>query len=247
MRFSFEGGGCFPTGRHYPGIAHLLRLEVAGLCDEFDATTAMTDLPVVGIDTETTGREPGVDRIVEVACVIWRGGQIVDSHGWLINPGRPIPEEAKAVHGISDDDVREKPTFPQLAGEIAKTMHGCVPLAYNAEFDRRFLRAEFIESGITLDEAPPAIRSSVEWLDPLVWARHLQREEKSKALGEVAARLGIEIGRAHRATDDAAAALKVYGEFLKDPRVPDTYGAFIQEQKRLGKELEEERRMWRRG
>lgn len=245
MRAGADGGGCFPTGRHYPGIAHLLRVVAAGLADEFSSETPMADVAVVAIDTETTGRDPAVDRIVEIACVVHRNGATVDRRVWLVNPGRPIPKEAFDVHGISDDDVRDKPDFSGIVDELLDTLAGTVPLAYNAEFDRAFLMAELERSGHVAGELPPACRKGIEWLDPLVWARELQKYEKSKALGEVCARLGIEIAQAHRATDDAEAALAVLSAFSADARVPKTYGAFIQEQRRLGRQFEEERARWR--
>ena len=245
MRAGADGGGCFPTGRHYPGIAHLLRIVAAGLADEFSGETPMSDVAMVAIDTETTGRDPALDRIVEVACVVYRGGQTVDRHVWLVNPGRPIPKEAFDIHGISDDDVRDKPEFAAIVDELLDALAGTVPLAYNAEFDRNFLVAELQRSGPARSDMPPAFRKGVEWIDPLVWARELQRYEKSKALGEVCARLGIEIAQAHRATDDAEAALAVLSAFSTDTRVPKTYGAFIQEQRRLARQFEEERARWR--
>ena len=82
---------------------------------------------------------------------------------------------------------------------------------------------------------PPAARKGVAWIDPLVWARELQKLEKSRALGEVCARLGIELSRAHRAADDAEATLRVLSIFTADVRVPKTYGAFIAEQRRLAR------------
>ncbi|MGH7270538.1 MAG: 3'-5' exonuclease, partial [Polyangiaceae bacterium] len=57
--------GCFPTGRHYPGIAHLLRADIRGLIQEFAADTLWADLPIALIDVETTGMDASVDRIVE--------------------------------------------------------------------------------------------------------------------------------------------------------------------------------------
>jgi DNA polymerase-3 subunit epsilon len=62
----------------------------------------------------------------------------------------------------------------------------------------------------------------------------------------VAERLGIALDQAHRATDDAAAALEVLYKFADDPRVPKTYAAFVQEQRRLDREQEQARRFWRR-
>ncbi len=245
MRAGADGGGCFPTGRHYPGIAHLLRVVAAGLADEFAGETPMAGLALVALDTETTGRDPSVDRIVEIACVLRGPDGALERHEWLVNPGQPIPKEAFDVHGISDDDVRDKPDFAGIAGELLQVLAGAVPLAYNAEFDRNFLLAELERSGHQARELPPACRKGVEWVDPLVWARELQRYEKSKALGEVCARLGIEIAQAHRATDDAEAALAVLSAFANDTRVPKNYAAFIQEQRRLARQQDEERARWR--
>ena len=53
----------------------------------------------------------------------------------LVNPGRPIPQEATDVHKITDDDVKDAPTFEGVAAEVAAMLAGCVPAAYNAAFD----------------------------------------------------------------------------------------------------------------
>jgi DNA polymerase-3 subunit epsilon len=245
MRTNHDGGGCFPTGRHYPGIAHLLRVAAAGTIEEIDGATTTADLPMVSIDVETTGRDPGSDRIVEIACVAWRDGRLEGRFSWLVNPGRSIPAEAIEVHGISDADVQDKPAFEAIVPELIEALQGRVPIAYNAEFDRNFLIAELGRASVVLDRPPPATRKGVEWIDPLIWARELQKEAKGKSLGEVAERLGINIERAHRATDDAEAALYVLQKFLDDPKVPKTYAAFLQEQRRLGRIFTEERQHWR--
>ncbi len=120
-----------------------------------------------------------------------------------------------------------------------------MPLAYNAEYDRKVLAAELSRAGIAPQSLPPALRRNVEWIDPLIWAREIQRAEKSRALSEVAQRLGIPLEHAHRATDDAEATLHVFSAFRRDPRVPRTYGALVQEQRRLSRLFDEERKVWR--
>jgi DNA polymerase-3 subunit epsilon len=236
--------GCFPTGRHYPGIAHLLRVAASGLAEGFTGDQAVAELPIVAIDTETTGRDPTTDRVVEVACVRWEKGAITLRKSWLVNPGRPIPKEAFDVHGISDDAVKDAPAFASILPELLEALAGAVPLAYNAEFDRKQLMAELgrISAPPT---PPPAFHKNADWIDPLVWARELQRLEKSRALGEVAARLGIELVQAHRATGDAEAALNVFLKFQEDSRLPKTYAAFLNEQRRLARAFENERVRWR--
>jgi DNA polymerase-3 subunit epsilon len=239
------GGGCFPTGRHYPGIAHLIRVAAVGVAEEWAAGLSMHDLPLVCVDTETTGRDPAVDRVIEIGCVFFEGGGVTRRKSWLINPECLIPAEATAVHGIKDEDVRDAPRFEEIAGELLETLVGAVPVAYNAQFDRDFLMAELGRVERAALALPPAFRKGVEWLDPLVWARELQKDEKSKSLGEVCERLGIQLVRAHRATDDAEAAVLVLAAFAGDIRVPKTYAAFLQEQRRLGRIFEEERVRWR--
>lgn len=244
MRASADAGGCFPTGRHYPGIAHLVRAQARGTAQEYAVDTAMSDLPFVAVDVEATGLDPNEDRVIEVACVVFARGQ-VERHGWLVNPGRPISEESRAVHNISDDDVRDAPSFAQVAPEILAVMSRGVPLAYNADFDRAFLLAEFGRvAGLDRGDVP-ALRKGVDWLDPLVWARELQQSEKSKALSLVAERLGIEAGTAHRAVDDAHTAGRVLYAFFGDSRVPSSYAAFVQEQRRLRRVHKDERQFWR--
>jgi DNA polymerase-3 subunit epsilon len=236
--------GCSPTGRHYPGIAHLLRVAALGLAEGFAGDHLVADLPIVAIDTETTGRDPATDRVVEVACVRWERGEITLRKSWLVNPGRPIPKEAFDVHGISDDAVKDAPGFAAILPELLEAMTGAIPLAYNAEFDRKQLTSEL--GRLPAPAAPPpAFQKNVEWIDPLVWARELQKLEKSRALAEVSARLGIEHAEAHRATSDAEAALKVFVKFQDDSRLPKNYGAFLNEQRRLARAFETERVRWR--
>ncbi len=256
MRASLtDGCGCFPTGRHYAGIAHLLRAVVRGLADELGTAEApWLDIPVALLDVETTGRDPSSDRVVEIGIAVGRGGDVIARYNWLINPGVPIPDEAQKIHGISDDQVKDSPRFEAIAHEVAAALSSCIPAAYNAAFDRAFLHAEFARAALLAGQAMgatgartdvPAMRRDIEWIDPLVWAREIQREEKSKALGEVAARLGVKLETAHRAMDDAEAALLVFYKLAKDMRVPRAYGAVVREQRRLALLQQDERRFWR--
>lgn len=246
MRPVADDTSCFPTGRHYPGIAHLMRIVAQGLVKEFDGEEEVSGLTLVSIDTETTGKDPEQDRIVEIAAVVWKAGQIVGRHVWLVNPGCPIPQEAIDVHGIQNSDVAEQPSFVELTTEILAVLAGAVPVAYNADFDRRLLLRELAPSPLARDSLPPAARQGVEWIDPLVWARELQAEEKSRSLSNVAERVGAASGRAHRALADAEACLAILERFLGDARVPKKYGAFIQEQRRLKRVFREGQARWRR-
>jgi len=239
MRAALDACGCFPTGRHYAGIAHLLRTLTRGLLEEHPADAPWAELPIALIDVETTGKDASVDRVVEVGIALSRGGQIVDRKNWLVNPGIPIPKEASDIHKITDEDVKDAPRFEAIAAELTAALAGCIPGAYNAPFDKAFITNELARAGQSL-------RKDIEWLDPLVWAREVQQGERSRALGEVAARLGIALENAHRAADDAEAALRVLLTLGRDPRLPTAYGALVQEQRRLAMAQADERRLrWR--
>lgn len=242
-RWVADGCGCFPTGRNYPGIAHLLKVGVRGLAEGFAADAPWEELEIALLDVETTGRDASVDRVVEVGIVFRRGSEFV-KHNWLIDPGIPIPAEVTAVHHITDDMVRGKPRFEAVAHEIADVLRGRIPAAYNAPFDRAFMMNEF--SRVKYDTTGiPALTRDVEWIDPLIWARDIQSNERSRSLGDVAARLGISLENAHRAQDDAEAALRVLYALGRDPRVPHGYGAFVLEQRRIGQLQADARRRWR--
>jgi len=203
------------------------------------------DLPIAMLDTETTGRDPERDRIVEIGIVVGRAGQVIRRENWLVNPGIPIPAEASEVHGIRDEDVKDQKTFAEIAFEVAKALEGTVPAAYNASFDRAFVVSEIARSGLVVSALPSCLRPGIDWIDPLVWAREVQKYEKGKKLGEVAARLGVALENAHRASDDAEAALRVLYAFAEDTRLPRIYGAFVQEQRRLARTQEDDFRVWR--
>ncbi len=242
-----ESCGCFPTGRHYPGIAHLLSVEAVGVAHGFDADGAWLDHPIAFIDTETTGLDPKTERIIELGIVLGRGGEIVARHNWLVNPGIPIPRESTEVHGIRDEDVADKPSFKEILPEVLACLGDAVAGAYNAGFDRGFVLAEVARAGGPILNGPPALEEGVDWLDPLVFAREMWKGQgESRALAAVAERLGIALERAHRATDDAEAALRVFYAMAPDARLPKSYGALVREQRRLARQQQEAQRFWRK-
>jgi DNA polymerase-3 subunit epsilon len=218
------------------------------LLPELAGDASFQDLVIAMIDVETTGRDPSTDRVVEVGVALARGGEVVERFSWRVNPGCPIPKEASDVHHITDADVKDCPPFAAIAVELTERLSGAIPSAYNAAFDKAFLVSELGRAAGSTADLPPAFRREVDWLDPLVWAREIQAEERSRSLGEVAARLGVSLENAHSAEADADAALRVLLALLRDPRVPATYGAFLQRQRQLSNEQADERRLrWRAG
>jgi DNA polymerase-3 subunit epsilon len=243
---SFDVCGCFPTGRHYPGIADILSLslgQVEGLWPGFAPQAPWLELPLAVIDFETTGFDDQLDRVVEVGVVCFSAGEVSARHSWLLNPDMPIPESAIAVHGITDAMVADAPRFWQIAEELRGALVGHLPVAYNATFDRRFMHTEMRRAGV-LTDLPPAVDPQVTWVDPLVWVRELMVDEKSKRLGDVCETLGIPLSDAHRAWADAEAAGHVL--LALAARMPRSYAELIRIQDQYAAHQEVELADWRR-
>lgn len=103
--------------------------------------------PIAFLDLETTGIKVATDRIVEICMLRVLPDGTTRIRTFRINPEIPIPPEVTAIHGISDEDVRDCPTFRQLAGEIAAFLENCDLAGYNSNhFDIPLLAEEFLRA-----------------------------------------------------------------------------------------------------
>ena len=113
--------------------------------------------PLLFFDIESTGLNVACDRIVEISLVkVSPGGpgqpNDVEVKTRRLNPTIPITPGAQAVHGISDEDVKDCPTFKQVAKSLAKLMEGCDIAGYNSlKFDIPMLAEEFLRAGVDFD------------------------------------------------------------------------------------------------
>jgi DNA polymerase-3 subunit epsilon len=108
--------------------------------------------PLAIIDLETTGISLSNDRIVELAIVRLSPDGTRQVKRRLINPEMPIPKQASDVHGITDDMVKDAPTFKQLANEIKQYLDNCDLGGYNSNrFDIPLLMEELLRAGMELD------------------------------------------------------------------------------------------------
>lgn len=108
--------------------------------------------PIIFFDLETTGTDHAKDRIVELAFVKLLPDGRRDTYKKRINPGVPIPAETTAIHGISDDDVKDAPLFKQIAHNLYDWMRGCDLGGYSSsKFDLPLLAEEFLRVGINVD------------------------------------------------------------------------------------------------
>ena len=91
------------------------------------------------VDVETTGFNPHSDQVVEVACLLLDGRTRRARLTTLVNPGRPIPPYASAIHGITNADTANAPALADLAPTLQRLCAGAVVVAHNARFDLGFL------------------------------------------------------------------------------------------------------------
>lgn len=108
--------------------------------------------PIVFFDLETTGVDTATDRIVEISLVKIDVDGTKSVKTRRINPEMPIPAAATAVHGITDEDVKDEPTFRQIARSLAQYIEGCDFGGFNSNrFDLPMLVEEFMRAGVDVD------------------------------------------------------------------------------------------------
>lgn len=108
--------------------------------------------PIVFFDIESTGLDIAKDRIVEISAVKVLPDGTEEIKTKRINPTIPISPEAQAVHGISNEDVKDCPVFKQIARSLAQWMEGCDIGGYNSiKFDIPLLAEEFLRAGVDFD------------------------------------------------------------------------------------------------
>lgn len=170
----------------------------------------------VFVDTETTGVNAGRDRITEIAIITVEQGKVVSEWSSLVNPQMPIPDYIQSFTGISNEMVRDAPTFAMLCEEVLGRLEGNVFVAHNARFDYGFLKNEFRRCGVHY-------RSPV--LCTVKLSRSLFPQYRRHNLDSIMERHGIRCDSRHRALGDARVLLEflhsVYNT-LEHPLIEET-------------------------
>lgn len=157
--------------------------------------------PVCFFDLETTGTNITQDRIIEIAVIRIQtnGEQLTRSH--RLNPTIPIPPEAAAIHGITDEDVKNLPTFKEVAREYAKLFEGADLAGFNImRFDLPLLVEEFLRAGVEFDYTRKKIIDA---------QRIFHLMEKRTLSAAYRFYTGRELKEAHSAEADTAASMEV--------------------------------------
>jgi DNA polymerase III subunit epsilon len=108
--------------------------------------------PIVFIDLETTGVNLATDRVIEIAIIKISPDKEKQVKHKIVNPQIPIPKIASEIHGITDDHVKDAPTFKEVANELKQFIDNSDLSGYNSNrFDIPLLMEEFLRAGISLD------------------------------------------------------------------------------------------------
>ncbi|MEU8586171.1 3'-5' exonuclease [Streptomyces sp. NPDC048664] len=172
--------------------------------------------PLAAFDTETTGVDVETDRIVSAAVVVQDAPGTRPRVGrWLVNPGVPVPAEATAVHGLTEEHLQRNGRWPSpVMEEIARELGDQAALGrplvvMNAPFDLTLLDRELRRHrASSLERWFPS--EPLRVLDPRVLDKHLDRYRKGRrTLTDLCAHYGVALEGAHDAAADALASLEL--------------------------------------
>lgn len=171
--------------------------------------------PIIIFDLETTGLDLVSDRIIQLSYIKVHPDGTEERENILINPGRTIPKEVVALTGISDDDVKNAPTFKSVSASLYEKFKGCDFAGFNSNhFDVPLLAEEFLRAGIDFDF------SKCRLIDAQTIFHKMERRNLSAAYKFYCGRKMEDDFSAHRADQDAEATYRVLmGELDKyDPQ-----------------------------
>lgn len=159
------------------------------------------------IDIETTGGNFHKEAITEIAILITDGETLVDSWSTLVNPGRNIPWEISRLTGITNEMVKNAPSFPMVARRIVEMTEDCIVVGHNVSFDYSFIRENFRRLGYHYRR---------DTLCTLRMGRKAFPGLPSYSLGRLCHSLGIMVNDRHRAEGDATATLELFMKILSE-------------------------------
>jgi DNA polymerase III epsilon subunit family exonuclease len=175
----------------------------SSVLDFVDAFDAGKELVVV--DVETTGTDPKMADLVEIAAVKVKGGKITDRWATLVNPGRPII--GHQMHGITDADVKKAPSPADAARQAVKFIGDSPVVGHSVGFDLGFIEAA-LGDGTRFEPG--------RYFDTLTIAREGYPDLENYKLPTLSAFFGIELAQSHRAGPDAEATANLLLWFGRD-------------------------------
>lgn len=163
--------------------------------------------PLVIFDLETTGLSVNLDRIIEIAYLKIRPAGTTLKGGWLLNPEMKIPAEASAIHGLTDEKVKDQPTFKAKAQELWGIFNDCSYGGFNVmTFDLPLLKREFLRAGKDFDYSRAKI------IDSKIIFHYMEQRTLSAAYKFYCRK---EHSEAHNALADVEATAKILTKQLE--------------------------------
>lgn len=160
--------------------------------------------PLVVFDLETTGLDLAKDRIIQISYIKVDVDGTEHPQNYFVNPEKPIPEIVQQLTSITDEMVKDAPTFKQLSGKLLEEFSGCDFAGFNSnKFDVPLLAEEFLRSGIDFDF------SKVRLIDASIIFRKMERRNLAAAYKFYTGRKMEEDFQAHLADQDTAATWAV--------------------------------------
>lgn len=171
--------------------------------------------PIVFFDLETTGVSVTQDHIIELSATKFHPNGHQEKINCLMNPGIPIPPEASAVHGFTDQLVKEKPRFEEFASSLYDFFKDCDLAGFNiANFDVPLLAEEFSHSGLN-----PPFDGTTKILDGLKVFHHFEKRDLTAAYRFYC---GKSLENAHSADADVAATIEILNGQIKHYTLPNS-------------------------
>ncbi len=182
-----------------------------------DAKASLKDEFIV-FDIETTGTSFGVDRITEIAAVIFKEGNIIEEFQTFCNPEKEISVKIQNLTGITNEMVADAPKEAEAVRMFLEFCGGRIVVAHNAAFDTGFISAACKRNGIEYN---------LSHIDTIPLCRKFYPDIKNSRLNTVAQHLGYGDFRHHRAIDDTRVLSAIFGDLLKrlaEAGITDTDG-----------------------
>lgn len=199
---------------HPPDLEHDLELhETPPPPPALRPELALSELPVLVLDTETTGLDTASDRVISIGAVRLHGGRLYPalSLDCLVNPGIAIPARSTAVHGITDAMVQDAADFTGCYPRVRALLDGTVLAGHNISFDAALLRAECRRAGLEWPDPP--------LLDTLLLAGALDPELSSLRLEDLADHFAVDVHGRHTALGDCLVTAALFQRLL--PRLEE--------------------------
>ncbi|GBG95096.1 ATP-dependent helicase [Ligilactobacillus salitolerans] len=181
------------------------------------------------VDLETTGTAiNGTNRIIQFSCAFIENQQVVNEFSTLVDPKQPIPAEISHLTGIFDRDVKEAPSFEEVAGTIYALLQNTIFVAHNIAFDYNFLNSELTRVGY------PEL--GLKGIDTVQLAQVVLPTLPSYRLSDISRVLHLEHERPHNAASDAQTTAELFIELQK--KIAELPVGVLEQLVRMGRKME---------